>query len=137
MITALDSSVLIDVIRQDPKFWRSSLQALQEARELGSLIVCPVVWAELAACFEQDLSVMHEFFLEAGICFDPFDQACAELAGKMWQVYRKQGGKRTHLVADFLIASHAQCREGRLLTRDRGFYRRYFKKLTLLEPRVT
>jgi hypothetical protein len=43
-------------------------------------------------------------------------------------------GPRKRLVADFLVAAHAQVRTGRLLTRDRGFFRRYFTELDVVEP---
>jgi hypothetical protein len=52
----------------------------------------------------------------------------------MWQKYRETGGKRSRMVADFMIASHASRQCDRLLTRDRGFYRDYFKGLKLLDP---
>lgn len=69
---------------------------------------------------------------DAGIHFDPIDRASAELAGLHWSHYRRAGGSRTRLIADFLIGAHAQVRGGRLLSRDRGFFRRYFRGLELL-----
>lgn len=133
MITAVDSSILIDVLKKDPKFWEASLQILHKARVQGIIIACPIVWAEVAAFFE-DARQMQSAFTEAGISSDNFNPDCAELAGKLWRKYRQQGGKREHIVADFLIAAHAQVRCGRLLTRDRGFYRRYFQELQIIEP---
>jgi predicted nucleic acid-binding protein len=44
------------------------------------------------------------------------------------------GGTRERVIADFLIGAHAMAKADRLLTRDRGFYRRYFKDLTVLDP---
>ena len=133
MVTAVDSSVLLDVLMDDPARGGASLAALRGARQLGSLIICPVVWVEVRAFF-SDSAKMAAAFDEAGLAFDPFDRDCADLAGRAWRDYRRRGGTRTHLVPDFLVGAHAQTRGGRLLTRDRGFYRRCFSGLRIVEP---
>ena len=56
------------------------------------------------------------------------------LASRVWRLYRQQGGKRTRILADFLIGAHAQEQATRLLSRDRGFYRKLFPALKLLDP---
>lgn len=132
MITALDSSILLDVLTADLRFAATSERALREARRLGAIVACPAVWAEVRGRFDAR-GTMETALAEAGIEFDPFDQRCANLAGEMWRQYRAAGGKRERLVADFLIGAHATLRgEGRLLSRDRGFYRRYFPRLRVL-----
>lgn len=131
MITAVDSSSLLDVLTDDPIHRAPSLNSLRAARQVGPLIVCPIVWAEVRGFFD-DAERMHRAFHDAEIRFDPFDRECAELAGTLWREYRRRGGSRTRLIADFLIGAHAQVRGGRLLTRDRGFFRRYFTSLQLI-----
>lgn len=130
MVTAVDSSILLDVLTGDPKHGAASLEALRVARRSGALIVCPVVWAEVRGFFD-DSDRMHGVLEEAEIRFDPFDRDCADLAGERWQQYRRGGGSRSRLMADFLIGAHALTRAARLLTRDRGFFRRYFSGLVL------
>jgi predicted nucleic acid-binding protein len=56
----------------------------------------------------------------------------AELAGELWrQCPKKSKEDRDRIVADFLIGAHAQVQADTFLTRDRGFYRRYFRRLKL------
>ena len=58
------------------------------------------------------------------------------LASRVWRKYRAQGGKRDRMLTDFLIGAHSKVQAGRLLSRDRGFYRSLFPALSLIDPSV-
>ncbi len=133
MITAVDSNVLLDVLSASPEHGVASRRAIREALLEGSLMACDVVWAEVGAWFpsvETAIDAMGE--LRVG--FAPLDPEVAIAAGGVWQTYRRRGGARDRIMADFLIGAHASLRADRLLTRDRGFYRAYFKRLQVLDP---
>lgn len=133
MITAVDTSVLLDVLTAAAQFSAASEAALTDAFERGPIVVCPVVWAEVRAHFDAP-HLLQKLLTGTGIRFDSFDEACADLAGEHWRSYRKRGGKREHLIPDFLIGAHAQLRAQCLLARDRGFFRTYFQGLKVLDP---
>ena len=133
MITAVDSSVVLDVLTDSPGHRQASLEALEKACRAGSVVVCPVVWAEVRAAFD-DVETMAEALEAASITFDTFDRASSDLAGALWKEYRRQGGTRRRLISDFLVAAHAQVQADGLLTRDRGFSRRYFQDLEVIDP---
>lgn len=133
MITAVDTSVLLDVFAAHPDYVERSQMALRRCLQEGALVVCGVVVAELRLCFRS-----REKLLEAlkalDVKFESISRETALFAGEAWQEYRRGGGKREHLIPDFLVAAHAQTSAERLLTRDRGFYRRWFRGLKILEP---
>lgn len=133
MITAVDSNVLIDVFGADPKYGQLSAKMLRQCLDEGALCACPVVWAEVATLFPG-----RQRFLEAmdvlNIEFSDISLEGALLAAENWQNYRKQGGKRERIIADFLIGAHASTQCNRLLTRDRGFYKNYFSKCEIINP---
>ena len=58
----------------------------------------------------------------------------AEIRSAFAAHLQRRRGRAARVVPDFLIAAHAQLTADRLLARDRGYYRDYFKKLVLLEP---
>lgn len=133
MITALDTSVLIDVFRNDPQFGSASANALRRCVQEGRIVMCDVVCAELAAVFPST-KAFEEAVGNLGIDFLPMERDSAVMAGELWRQHRRQGGNRTRVIANFLIAAHAQCQCDRLLTRDRGFCRKHFKKLRVIDP---
>ncbi|MDQ3631994.1 MAG: type II toxin-antitoxin system VapC family toxin [Actinomycetota bacterium] len=133
MITALDTDVLVDVVGGDHRFGPSSLTALNRAGGRGSLVVCDVVWGEVSSVF-PDLGEARRALRCFEIEFSPMSQASAERAGEAWRAYRRAGGRRERLVADFLIAGHATEQADILLTRDRGFARSHFGGLRIEDP---
>lgn len=130
---AVDTNVLIDVFAADARYLTNSLALLQQASKNGQLVVCEVVLAEVARYFST-LDQLLAIFDSLNIIREPIGDEGCFLAGRAFLQYRKAGGPRDRVLADFLIAGHAQTRCDRLLTRDRGFYRTYFQNLTLLVP---
>jgi predicted nucleic acid-binding protein len=132
MKVALDSSVLHAIFNQESgaEKW---LETLIRARRQGQLVVCEVVFAELSPAFltRRELEAV---LANLGARFDPIQSKAAWLAGHTFKAYRQAGGPREHMIPDFLIAAHAQMQADWLAANDRGYIRRYFPDLSLLQP---
>ncbi len=133
MITAVDTSVLIDVFGADARFGQASANALRLCLNEGALVACGVVWAETRAAFPGD-GEFERAVRALRIDFSAASQAAATLAGRTWKKYRAAGGKRERVMPDFLIGAHAATQCDRLLTRDRGYYKKYYSGLVVLDP---
>jgi predicted nucleic acid-binding protein len=132
MRTAVDSSVLLAIFNDEPG-GQSWLDVLMQARREGPLVICDVVYAEVAAAFltEADL---QEALRKLGATFDSLSPSASWRAGMTFRSYRDTGGPREHLIPDFLIAAHALAHADRLAAVDRGYLRQYFADLALLQP---
>jgi predicted nucleic acid-binding protein len=132
MITAVDTSVLIAIARQesDANAW---VEVLAKANHDGDLVICEVVAAEYFALV-QGGDLFRESLGALGISFSATTFESAQLAGSIFKRYRREGGPREHLIADFLIGAHAQVQADRMAAIDRGYLRRYFPRLRLLKP---
>ena len=134
MTTAVDTSVLLDLIARESEHQDAAAVALAQARKKGSIIVCEVVYAELAAAFKGDQKRVDAFLHAAGITLSHSPAEALAHAGKLWQSYRDRGGPRIRILPDFLVGGHALNEADELLTRDRGFFRESFKKLRVVDP---
>jgi predicted nucleic acid-binding protein len=133
LITAVDTSILLDVLGADPAFGPDSAAGLRSCLREGQLVACEVVWAECAGVL-PDAETTLDRLAKLRVTYGAMDSATALTAGRMWSVYRSRRGARERAIADFLIGAHALSRADRLLTRDRGFYRDYFDGLEIIDP---
>ena len=131
----IDSSVLLDVLTEDPTWFEWSSQALLEAAEQSRLVINVVIYSEVSARFSriEDL----ESALPALIERDQISDAAAFLAGKAYAVYRRRGGVKLSPLLDFFIGAHAAVAGYRLITRDPVRVRTYFPQVRLITPKPT
>jgi predicted nucleic acid-binding protein len=135
VITSVDTSVLLDVFTADERFGPASRRALETARAEGALVVSDVVWAETVAAFPEPHAATAAL-ATLGATFTALTCDASTEAASAWRACLAAGGPRACVVTDFLVGAHALVQADRLLTRDRGFYRRYFTGLTVLDPTV-
>jgi predicted nucleic acid-binding protein len=132
MKTAVDSSVLFDIVKGAPGA-AAAQAALEAALAQGSACVCAVVVAELGRYFanEQDL---RDFLADCQLDHDPLSTESALEAARIMRAYARNKGPRERVAPDFLIGAHALRQTDALLTTDAGFFRNYFDGLNVVTP---
>ena len=128
MITAVDTNILLDVFMSSERHGRQSRKRLADAYDSGAVIVCDLVYAELAPAF-PDRSSLDDSLRQIGVRVSSINSSIAYEAGLRWKQYRSRGGPRTRIITDFLIGAHAMAEANVFLTRDRGFFTSYFPEL--------
>ena len=128
MITAVDTNVLLDILRGDEQHGPESRDRLRSAYDAGAVVVCDIVYAELVPAFD-DRALLDGTLREINASLSPITTDIAYEAGLRWQRYRRAGGPRERIITDFLIGAHALSTADAFLTRDRGFYATYFPEL--------
>ncbi|NLD70962.1 MAG: type II toxin-antitoxin system VapC family toxin [Limnobacter sp.] len=129
----VDTNVLLDVLEDDADWVEWSLRQLRMQAQVHELLVNPVIYAELSLAFvsvqalDAAISGMRLKFLE-------LPRASLFLAGRAFVEYRRKGGNKTNVLADFFIGAHAAVLGSGILTRDPRRYRSYFPRVPLVTP---
>ena len=132
MKTAVDSSVLFDIVKGAPGA-AAAQAALELALARGSLCVCAVVVAELGRYFADEQN-LRDFLMACQIDHDPLSMDCALEAARIMRGYARNKGPRERVAPDFLIGAHALRQADALLSTDAGFFRNYFHGLSVISP---
>ena len=156
MITAVDTNILLDILIPGEPHSESSKLLLDKHLSSGKLILCEVVFAELAARFpsEQELKL---FLAETGMRLVHSNEKSLHIAGMRWAEFARKSRKdrfscgncgnifeatcpkcravftkRQLVLGDFLIGAHALVHADCLLSRDLGVYKRNFRDLKIV-----
>ena len=137
---AIDSSVLIDLLGNDPRADAAEV-CLRNALNAGRVAVSDVAISEVTAGLGHG-SEMADAIDDLGIQYSPLELRSAIRAGEMQRGYNERLRRATRspftrrTVADFLIGAHAMLQCNGLITRDEGFFRDYFKGLKIIVPKA-
>jgi predicted nucleic acid-binding protein len=130
----VDSNVLLDVATNDAVWGGWSGQALAECSEQTTLVINPIVYAEVSVGYST-IEALDRALPGALYRREPLPWEAGFLAGKCFLMYRRRGGARNSPLPDFYIVAHAAVGQLALLTRDAARYRTYFPKMAILAPR--
>lgn len=133
MDVLVDSNVLIDILQRDRDWVSWSRAQIESLGSGGSLIVNPIIYAEVSVAF-PDRESMEQSLPATVYKREALPWEAAFPAGQAFVRYRRSGGTRRSPLPDFYIGAHAQTRNYPLLTRDPGRYRSYFPDLEIIAP---
>lgn len=129
----VDTNVLVDVLEDDPQWADWSLRQLQAQSKVHPLAINPVIYAELSLAFSS-VEALDRIIENLGLTLLELPKPALFLAGKAFVRYRREGGSKNNVLADFFIGAHAAVAACPLLTRDAKRYRKYFPSVKLITP---
>lgn len=129
----VDTNVLVDVLEDDPEWADWSIGQLRAQSKIHRLAINPVIYSELSLTFST-VEALDRTIDDLGLTMIEIPRPALFLAGKAFVRYRRQGGKKSNVLADFLIGAHAAVSGHPILTRDTGRYASYFSGVRLITP---
>ncbi len=129
----VDTNVLIDVLENDADWAEWSLRKMRALAQVHDLIINPVIYAELSLAFNT-VEALDTAVERMGLMLRELPRPALFLAGKAFVRYRREGGKKSNVLADFFIGAHAAVDGCPILTRDARRYSAHFPGVALITP---
>jgi len=129
----VDSSVILDVFLDDPRWGDWSERMLTELSGAGSLLINPIIYTEISVGFER-IEELEKAVSEGGFKMAAIPKEALFLAGKAYVRYKKRKGKRAAPLPDFFIGAHAAVGGLDLVTRDVTRIKTYFPSVRIISP---
>ena len=129
----VDTNVLVDVLENDPDWADWSIGQLRAQSQIHPLAINPIIYAELSLTFST-VEALDDTLDKLGLTIMELPRPALFLAGKAFVRYRRAGGKKSNVLADFFIGAHAAVIGCPWLTRDTNRYQRYFPSVKLIAP---
>lgn len=129
----IDSNILIDLDGMDATWLAWSERRLIACYPEHTPHINSIVFAEVSQRFANYDTAM-DYVQRLGFPSLSLDDAAAYHAGQAYTIYRRHGGDRKVILADFFIGGHAKSLGCPILTRDPQRYQSYFPDLTLITP---
>lgn len=132
----VDTNVLVDVLENDQEWADWSIGQLRAQSKIHRLVINPIIYSELSLTFST-VEALDKTIDELGLAMIEFPRPALFLAGKAFVRYRRQGGTKNNVLADFFIGAHAAVSRFPLLTRDTRRYTSYFSDVKLIAPEAS
>ena len=129
----VDTNVLVDVLENDPEWADWSVAQLRAQAQIHRLVINPIIYAELSLTFST-VEALDDLLAAMQIPVQDIPKPALFLAGKAFVQYRRQGGTKSNVLADFFIGAHAAVAGLPVLTRDVRRYASYFPTVRLIAP---
>ena len=129
----VDTNVLVDVLANYPEWADWSVAQLRTQAQIHRLHINPVIYAELSLAFST-FEALDAALAELQIPVEEMPRPALFLAGKAFVQYRRRGGSKSNVLADFFIGAHAAVAGWPVLTRDVRRYAGYFPTVALVSP---
>jgi predicted nucleic acid-binding protein len=127
----VDTNVLIDIFEDDPAWANWSINQLRIQSQIHRLAINPIIYSELSVAFST-IEALDQCIGDLDLAVIEIPRPALFLAGKAFIRYRRQGGKKSNVLADFFIGAHAAVSDYPVLTRDTRRYSSYFPSVNLI-----
>lgn len=129
----VDSNVILDVLCDDPTWAQWSRDQLRARSLVHPLAINGVVYAEVSVAFNS-MANLDKAMDALGLRVLEIPRPALFLAGKAFVQYRRRGGVKQSILADFMVGAHAAVAGVPVLTRDGQRYRSYFPTVEVISP---